>query len=106
MRTSVFIGTSSDGRCWPLFIPAKPQWPLLILGLDLFSCVICRLPDGDLDRLCAIITVMSHDAARFRKQAEEATEQAAKAFSPLDKAAWLRVAEESLKLALSDESRK
>jgi outer membrane murein-binding lipoprotein Lpp len=33
-----------------------------------------------------------HDAARFRKQA--ATEQAAKAISPLDKAAWLRVAEE------------
>jgi len=32
------------------------------------------------------------DAARFRKQAEECREQAAKAFSPLDKESWLRVA--------------
>jgi len=49
---------------------------------------------------------MSRDAVRFRKQAEEATEQAAMALSPLDKAAWLKVAEEWIKLALSDESRK
>jgi hypothetical protein len=33
------------------------------------------------------------DAAKFRKQAEECREQAAKAVSPLDKEAWLRVAE-------------
>jgi hypothetical protein len=33
------------------------------------------------------------DAARFRKQAEECREQAAKAVSSLDKEAWLRVAE-------------
>jgi hypothetical protein len=43
---------------------------------------------------------MSDDAARFRKQAEECREQAARALSPLDKEAWLRVAEEWLKLAL------
>jgi hypothetical protein len=40
------------------------------------------------------------DADRFRKQAEECREQAAKAISPLDKEAWLQVAEEWLKLAL------
>ena len=49
---------------------------------------------------------MSDDnATRFRKQAEECREQAAKAVSPLDKEAWLRVAEEWLKLALSVEMR-
>ena len=45
------------------------------------------------------------DSARYRKQAQECREQAAKALSPLDKEAWLRVAEEWLKLALSAESR-
>jgi hypothetical protein len=55
-----------------------------------------------------MITVMfnHNDAARFRKQAEEATDEAAKAISPLNKAEWLRIAEEWLKLAFSDESRK
>jgi hypothetical protein len=46
------------------------------------------------------------DSARFRKHAEECREQAAKAISPLDKEAWLRVAEEWLKLASSVESRR
>jgi hypothetical protein len=46
------------------------------------------------------------DAARFRKQAEECREQAAKAFSPLDKEAWLRTAEEWIKLAMSVEKRR
>jgi hypothetical protein len=46
------------------------------------------------------------DAARFRKQGEECREQAARAISPLDKEAWLRVAEEWLKLALSVEGRR
>jgi hypothetical protein len=46
------------------------------------------------------------DAHRFRKQAEDCREQAAKAVSPLDKEAWLRVAEEWLKLALSVEDRR
>jgi hypothetical protein len=41
------------------------------------------------------------DAVRFCKQAEEA-----KAVSPLEKEAWLRVAEEWLKLALSAERRR
>jgi hypothetical protein len=49
---------------------------------------------------------MSDDTARFRKQAEEAREQAAKSVSPLDKEAWLRVAEEWLKLATSADGRK
>jgi hypothetical protein len=49
---------------------------------------------------------MSDEAARFRKQAEEAREHAARVISPLDKEAWLRVAEEWLKLAESAESRR
>jgi hypothetical protein len=48
---------------------------------------------------------MSQDAVSFRKQAQEATEQAAKALSP-EQGEWLRIAEEWRKLALSDESRK
>jgi hypothetical protein len=50
---------------------------------------------------CGIIIVMSDDATRFRKQAEECREQAAKAISPLDKEAWLRTAGEWLKLVAS-----
>jgi hypothetical protein len=46
---------------------------------------------------------MSNDASRFRKQAEEAREHASKAFSQLDKEAWLRVAEDWLKLAVNAE---
>jgi hypothetical protein len=46
------------------------------------------------------------EAARFPKQAEECREQAAKAISPLDKEAWLRVAEEWLKLAMTVEGRR
>ena len=46
------------------------------------------------------------DADRYRKQADECREQAAKAVSPLNKEAWLRVAEEWLKLVLSAEANK
>jgi hypothetical protein len=46
------------------------------------------------------------EAARFRKQADECREQAAKAISPLDKEAWLRVAGEWIKLAMSAEGRR
>lgn len=45
------------------------------------------------------------DAAKFRKQADESREQASKAVNPLDKEAWLRIAEEWLKLAISIEGR-
>ena len=48
---------------------------------------------------------MSDEAAKFRKQAEECREQAAKAISPVDKEAWLRVAGEWLKLAVSADDR-
>jgi hypothetical protein len=51
-------------------------------------------------------TMSEDEAARFRKQAEECREQAAKAFSPLDKEAWLRTAEEWIKLAMSVEERR
>ena len=46
------------------------------------------------------------DAAKFRKQADESSEQAAKAVNPLEKEAWLRIAEEWLKLAISAEGRR
>jgi hypothetical protein len=47
---------------------------------------------------------MSDDAARFRTQAEEAREHAARVASPLDKEAWLRIAEEWLKFSESAEN--
>jgi hypothetical protein len=46
------------------------------------------------------------DAVRFRKQAEECREQAAKAVSPLDKEAWLRLAADWIKLAQNAEERR
>jgi hypothetical protein len=47
---------------------------------------------------------MSHDdAARFRKEAEECREQAAKAINSLDKEEWLRLAAEWIKLAQNSE---
>jgi hypothetical protein len=49
---------------------------------------------------------MPDDASRYRYKADEAREQAAKAISPLDKEARLRVAEDWLKLALSAEERR
>jgi hypothetical protein len=49
---------------------------------------------------------MSNDSDRFRRQADESRQQAAKAVNPLDKEAWLRVAEEWLKLAVSSEDQR
>jgi hypothetical protein len=46
---------------------------------------------------------MSDDAARFRKQAEEAREHADRALLPADKKMWLRIAEEWFKLAATAE---
>ena len=48
---------------------------------------------------------MSNDSDGFRRQADESRQQAEKAISPLDKEAWLRVAEEWLKLAQATERR-
>jgi hypothetical protein len=45
------------------------------------------------------------DAARFRKQAEEARQHAERAISLLDKEAWLKVAGEWTKLAEAVEHR-
>jgi hypothetical protein len=50
--------------------------------------------------------MLHDDAAGFRKQAEECREQALKSVSPLDKKAWLRVAGEWIKLAISVEGRR
>jgi hypothetical protein len=49
---------------------------------------------------------MADDASKFRKQAEEARQHAERAISPLDKEAWLRVADEWLKLAETAEARR
>jgi hypothetical protein len=46
------------------------------------------------------------EADRFRSQAQECREQAAKSVNPLDKEAWLRTAEEWIKLAISVEGRR
>jgi hypothetical protein len=46
-----------------------------------------------------------NDADRCRKQAEEARQQAEKVISPLDKEAWLRVADAFIKLAKSIDAR-
>jgi hypothetical protein len=54
------------------------------------------------------MTILSKVTARgfvFRRQAEDCRQQAAKAVSPLDREAWLRVAEEWLKLAVSADGR-
>jgi hypothetical protein len=48
---------------------------------------------------------MSNDADKFRKKAEEARRHAAKAYSAIDREAWLRVAEDWLKLASSADGR-
>jgi hypothetical protein len=48
---------------------------------------------------------MSNDSEKFRRQADESRQQAAKAINPLDKEAWLRVAEEWIKLAQASERR-
>jgi hypothetical protein len=39
--------------------------------------------------------VSDDDPAKFRKQADESREQASKGVNPLDKEAWLRIAEEN-----------
>jgi hypothetical protein len=44
------------------------------------------------------------DADKFRKEAEECREQAAKAISELDKETWLRLAAEWIKFAQSAEA--
>jgi hypothetical protein len=46
------------------------------------------------------------DAARYRKQAEDARQQAEKAISPLDQEAWFKVAGEWIKLAQSIDDRR
>jgi hypothetical protein len=46
------------------------------------------------------------NAARYRKQADEARQQAEKAISPIDKETWLKVAGEWIKLAQSIDDRR
>jgi hypothetical protein len=52
------------------------------------------------------VVMSDNDATRFRKQAEECREQAAKAVNPLDKESWLRVAAEWIKLAQATDERR
>jgi hypothetical protein len=51
-------------------------------------------------------SMSDNDSIRFRNQAEEATEQAAKSISPVARETWLRIAEEWLKLVQSVEGRR
>jgi hypothetical protein len=46
---------------------------------------------------------MADDANRFRKQAEECRQHAARAVGPLEKEQWHRLSEEWLKLAQATE---
>jgi hypothetical protein len=50
---------------------------------------------------CQFAMPQPDEADRFRRQAEEARQQAEKAISPIDKDAWLKVAGEWLELAVS-----
>jgi hypothetical protein len=54
-------------------------------------------------QLAALVSPAMSSDDGYRKQADECRQQAEKAISPLDKEAWLRVAEEWLKLAQSNE---
>jgi hypothetical protein len=49
---------------------------------------------------------MSNDSDRFRRQADESRQQAARSVNPLDKESWLRVAEEWIKLAQAADDRR
>jgi hypothetical protein len=85
-----------------LFCPSVPIAPFSVRLFAEWSLLILQW-----SLLCAICFAMSDDdAARFRQQAEDCRQQAAKVVSPLDKEAWLRVAEEWLKLAMSVEKRR
>jgi hypothetical protein len=55
--------------------------------------------------ICYAAGMSNNDSIKFRKQAEEATEQAAKAISTVTKETWLQIAEEWLKLAKSADDR-
>jgi hypothetical protein len=74
-------------------------WPVLTLrGLSCISqwpvLIYCNPMTDDAE------------AAKFRNQADECREWAAKAISTPDKESWLRLAEEWLKLAMNVEGRK
>jgi hypothetical protein len=60
---------------------------------------------GGTNRTGSAYSAMVDDAHRFRKQAEECRQQAVKAVGSLEKAQWLRLSEEWLKLAQSAEAR-
>ena len=45
------------------------------------------------------------EAEQYRKRAEECRQMASKVISPLDKEAWLKLAEDWLRLALNSEKR-
>ncbi len=49
---------------------------------------------------------MSADLQKFREQAKQSRQQAEKAFSQIDKEAWLRLANEWQKLADAAEARR
>jgi hypothetical protein len=103
---SIYAVRNAATQVWPVCLTSKAliRQPLILLRLALRP----HFPASIAGLQCAsgpISPMSEDDAARFRKQAEECREQAAKAFSPLDKEAWLRTAEEWIKLAMSVEER-
>jgi hypothetical protein len=85
------------------------QWPVLNQRVAYFASTPILFVRDRTD-LCAAglydPAIMDDDSAKYRKQADECREQAGKAYSPLDKEAWLRVAGEWLKLAVSSDARR
>ena len=89
-------------RVCPYNNGSAPNYGTICLGAaDSFQCADARTDPPPKRGQMPV-----DDAAKFRKQADESREQAAKAVNPLDKEAWLRIAEEWLKLAISVEGRR
>jgi hypothetical protein len=67
----------------------------LILDRKVAGSLVCdRKRDARLER-----QVTTDSADEYRKKADECREQAERSISPIDKSAWLRIAEQWLKLA-------
>ncbi|XIA66816.1 hypothetical protein ACFIOY_13480 [Bradyrhizobium sp. TZ2] len=68
----------------------------------------CASRSGTPTQVASLICTMvgDDDVAKYRRHAEECREQAAKAVNPLDKQAWLELAEGWIKLAQAEEQKR
>lgn len=80
---------SVELRYWPLSIRKLRSGPFWYQFSGILLCIIVVMPEAD--------------SAKYRKLAEECRAQATMSVSVLDKEAWLRTAEECLKLAIAVE---